>query len=155
MLYYSGMLYTSKKKNFQHHVHPTLQRRIKVFLVISTIMFAIVLSDVVTGTLGPLLAVLALVGGGAVGWFTSRIFHLSWSHDGQHVVGQIDKIGWLVLAAYIIFEIARVMFFDSVLHVGVTGTAITFAFVSAALCSRVLGLRGRIMRILEEENIFG
>ena len=118
------------------------------------LMLLIVLYDVITGSLGLEVAVLSLFAGALVGWFTSRIFHLSWDRDGKHVVGRIDGIGWTVLALYIVFEVARNALFTNVIHTGYDPTAITFAFISAALLSRVLGLRGRIVRILEEERIF-
>lgn len=149
------MLYTHQNKNFQQHVHPTLQRRIRIFFVIGAISLAIVGWDIVQGTLGIPYALVSVLVGAVVGWLTSRIFHLSWEHDGQRVVGRIDKIGWFVLAAYIVFEIARSILFQDVIHTGSDATAITFAFVSSALISRMFGLRGRIVRILKEEKIFG
>ncbi len=145
------MLYTSNKNNFKQHVHPTLQRRIRMFMVMSAVMLAIVLFDIARGTLAIEWALLSLVIGALVGFISSRIFHLSWNQDGNRVVGRIDKIGWFVLAAYIIFEIARSFLFQEWLPE--SATAITFAFVASALVSRVFGLRGRIIRILTEENI--
>jgi hypothetical protein len=145
------MLYDSHKKNFKHHVHPSLQRRIKIFMVIAAIMLAVVAYDVIGQTLRIELALLSLAIGAVVGFASTRIFHLSWSRDGSHVVGRIDRIGWMVLAAYIIFEIARATFFQWWLPA--SATAITFAFVASALISRVVGLRGRIIRILKEEKI--
>jgi multisubunit Na+/H+ antiporter MnhE subunit len=149
------MLYTHRSKNFRHHVHPTLQRRIRIFFVIGALSLVFVARDIWSGTLSWQWALVGLVLGTCVGWFTSRIFHLSWAHDGQQVVGRIDRIGWMVLAAYIIFEIIRATLFTTVIHTGSDPTAITFAFVSAALISRMFGLRGRILRILTDEKVFG
>jgi len=147
------MFYTSKHKNFKQHVHPSLQRRIRIFFGMGGVMLAIVLFDIYKATLSPEWALLSVVIGTVVGFITSRILHLSWSHDGSHVVSRIDKVGWVVLALYIVFEIARSYFFQTWLPA--SATAITFAFISAALIARVFGLRGRILRILEEEKVFG
>ena len=148
------MLYTSRKRSFKHHVHPSLQRRIRLFLIFSGVGALVVLYDIYTGTLGVGIALLALTIGCVVGFITSRIFHLSWDRDANLVIGQIDAIGWAVLAAYIVFEIVRSMLFTTVIHTGYDPNAITFAFVAAALASRVLGLRGRILNVLRSERIF-
>jgi len=146
------MFYTIKNKNFKQHVHPSLQRRIRIFFGMGGVMAAVVAYDVAQATLSIEWAFVAIIVGLFVGWFTSRILHLSWSHDGMQVVSRIDTIGWLVLAAYIIFEVVRASFFQW--WMPESATAITFAFISAALISRVFGLRGRILKILTEEKIF-
>ncbi len=149
------MLYTHQNKNFQQHVHPTLQKRIRIFLVIGGISLAVVAWDVVQGSITVPWALGSIVVGIFVGWCTSRIFHLSWEKDGQRVVGRIDTMGWIVLASYIAFEIVRSILFQDVIHTGSDATAITFAFVSSALLSRIFGLRGRIVKILKTEKILG
>jgi hypothetical protein len=149
------MLYTSGDQDFEHQVHPALKRRIRIFLIISAIMTAIVLYDIVDGKLSVALALASVIVGAAVGLFTSRIFHLSWEKDGSNVVGTIDTVGWVVLVLYIAFEVARSYFFASVIHLASSATAITFAFVASALAARVLGLRGRILTVLKEEKVFG
>ena len=149
------MIYSSDNKNFKHHVHTKLQKRIRIFLVLSTCMLLAVLWDVVTHVLTIPVAALSIIIGSVIGWFTSRIFHVSWDKDGETVVGKIDTIGWFVLGAYIVFEIARAVLFETVIHLGdATTTAITFAFVSSALLSRVFGLRGRILTVLRDEKVF-
>jgi len=145
------MLYTFRSKSFKEHVHPSLKRRIKIFMVIGAIMLAVMATDIVQGTLSIELALISIVLGGIVGFVTSRIFHLSWSHDGNRVVGRIDTVGWAVLALYIAFEIGRSFFFQE--WVPASATAVTFAFVASALITRVLGLRGRIIEILKKEQI--
>ena len=147
------MLYTFKNKNFKQHVHPSLKKRIKIFMVIGAVMLAIMIANIVQGNLSIELAAISIVLGGVVGFITSRIFSLSWSHDGQHVVGRIDRLGWIVLALYIGFEIVRSIFFQQ--WVPASATAVTFAFVASALITRVLGLRGRIVDVLKKENIVG
>lgn len=119
-------------------------------------MFFVVTYDVINGIITLPVALIAVTVGGFVGWFTSRIFLLTWNHDGERVVGRIDTIGWFILALYILFEIARAILFETVVHIGTSSaTVITFAVVSSALISRAMGLRGRILEILQEERIFG
>jgi cytochrome c oxidase subunit IV len=147
-------LYSSHGKDFQKHVHKNLQRRLRLFFIISAIMFLLALFDVYNGTLTIGIALISIVIGSVVGFISSRIFHLSWEKDGEVVVGRIDTVGWIVLVAYILFEIARTTFFSDVLHLAASATAITYVFVASALISRVLGLRGRMLRILKEEKVF-
>lgn len=147
------MLYTAQDKDFSQHVHPNLRRRIRIFLTMGGVMLAIVLWDIFQGTMSISLAAIGILLGSAVGVLSSRIFHLSWDHDGQHVVGKIDWIGGVVLVLYIALEIGRSLLFQDVIHTGFTATAITFTFVASALIARVFGLRGRILNVLKEEGV--
>ncbi len=146
------MLYTHQNKPFKQHVHNTLKRRIKTFMVLAAIMLAIVIVDIAMGSLNIGWALFSIAIGAVIGFVSTRIFHLSWNKDGEQVVARVDKIGWIVLVAYIVFEIVRSSLFMKWLPD--SATAITFAFVASALISRVFGLRGRIIRILQKEGIF-
>jgi hypothetical protein len=148
------VLYTDEGQGFGQHVHPRLKRRIKMLMVIGGLMLVVVIYDMMTGTLGVVIGIASIIVGSVIGFFSSRIWHLSWDRNGDKVVGRIDTIGWIVLAAYVIFEIARSLFFQDVVHLG-EPTALTFAFVSAALIARIFGLRGRILKVLKDEKILG
>lgn len=142
-----------ERETFREHVHPNLRRRMRIFLVIGFAMSLLVLWDIVNKTVSIHIALIAVLAGLLLGWFTSRIFHLSWDDDMEKVVGRIDFLGGIVLAAYILFEGSRVFLFEK-FHIAVTsGTAVTFALVSSALISRVLTLRRRVLDVLKEENV--
>jgi len=147
-------LYKAHGKDFQKHVHKNLQRRLRLFFILSAVMFLLALLDIYNGTLSIGIAVISIAIGAVVGVLSSRIFHLSWEKDGEVVVGRIDAIGWAVLVLYIAFEIARTTFFSSVLHLAASATAITYVFVASALISRAFGLRGRMLKILRDEDVF-
>lgn len=144
----------TKTESFLAHTHPTLQRRVRLFILAGTIMLLVVLWDIMHHTMSVPLALAGIVVGALAGFASSRIYHLTWDHDGQRVVGRIDLVGWIVLILYIAFEVIRALLFESVIHTGFTATAITFTFVSSALISRVFGIRGRILRILKDEAVF-
>ncbi|MDB5189966.1 MAG: hypothetical protein JWN49_292 [Parcubacteria group bacterium] len=148
------MLYTTDGADFSQNVHPNLRRRIRMFLIIGAVMLAILATNIVRGQVGLVVSLISLVIGAIVGFISSRIFHLSWDKDAEVVVGSIDTIGFVVLGLYILFEVARTYVFTSLIHVGGSSTAITFAFVSSALIFRVFGLRGSIIRVLKQERIF-
>ncbi|MEO6536898.1 MAG: hypothetical protein ABIT47_04355 [Candidatus Paceibacterota bacterium] len=148
------MLYTTNGENFSENVHPNLRRRIRIFLIIGALMLVILAANIVRGHIGLAVTCISLIIGALVGFISSRIFHLSWDKDAEVVVGSIDTIGFVVLALYIIFEVARSYVVTSVIHLSGSSTAITFAFISSALIFRVLGLRGSIIRVLNQEHIF-
>jgi len=147
------MLYSTDNTSFKHQVHPTLQKRLRIFLILGAIMILLIVSDVVRGLLPLWIAAVSLVIGSIIGFISSRIFHLSWDTDGERVVSRIDTIGWIVLAAYVLFEIARSLLVQHWLPA--EASAITFAFIGPALITRVLGLRGRIIKIIREERVLG
>ncbi|CAN5754268.1 hypothetical protein BH11PAT2_BH11PAT2_01980 [soil metagenome] len=148
------MLYTKDGEDFSNSVHPNLRRRIRMFLIIGAIMLVILALNVVRGQVGVLVSIISLVIGAIVGFISSRIFHLSWDTNAEVVVGSIDRVGFVVLGFYILFELARTYVLSSVVHVSGSSTAITFAFIASALIFRVFGLRGSIIRVLKEERIF-
>jgi hypothetical protein len=151
------MLYTAHQKNFKEHIHPSLQKRLRIFLIIAAVMLVITIVDVVQDHINILWILLAILLGAILGIFTSRIFHIAWNHDGQNVVGKIDKVGVGVLIAYIVIEIARSLLLDQFFPPSVNATAmvIGFAFISSALLSRVIGMRGRMIQVLREQKVFG
>ncbi|HVW67247.1 MAG TPA: hypothetical protein VHA78_06010 [Candidatus Peribacteraceae bacterium] len=154
------MLYTSRNKNFKHHVSPQLQRRMRIFLIIAFCMLVIAVTHVAQDNLNPYVVLGSVIGGAVVGVVTTRIFHLSWDHDGQKVVGRIDKIGLAVLVLYVLFEIARSMLFEKLMPAEASSalsqaSIAGFIFIAAALISRVVALRGRMINILREQKIFG
>lgn len=147
------MLYTNRNKSFKHHVHPVLQNRIRLFLLMEGIMLTIVLWNILEGYISIPLALIGAAIGAVVGFFSSRMFHLSWSKNGKQIVGQIDRTGWIILVIYTLYGSIRLFLFESVIHTEYPILAITLVFVSSELIFRVLGLRGKILRILKEERV--
>lgn len=132
----------------------------RIFLIIAFCMLVIAETHVMQDHINPFIVLGSVVVGAAVGIVTTRIFHLSWDHDGQKVVGRIDKIGLAVLVLYVIFEIARSMLFEKLMPASTSAslsaaTIVGFIFIAAALISRVLALRGRMIKILREQKVFG
>lgn len=149
------MLYRFGSKSFRHHVHPALQRNIRIFIVMSACMMLIACVDLVDGDLDPVMAIAGVAVGTLIGFASSRIFHLSWNHDGRQVVSRIDTIGGAILALYVLFEITRASIFQIVFDTGAgASVSVTFIFVGAAMIARVLGMRGKIINILKKEEVF-
>ncbi len=149
------MLYTSGGEKFEHHIHTTLRRRIRTFLILALVMLLIVFLDITRGQLSMAWAAAGVAIGGVVGVLTSRIFHISWDRDAKRVIGRVDTLGFVFIGLYAAFEIGRTVLFETLIHTSFPASAIAFAFVSGALIGRVLGMRGRILRVLKEEKVFG
>ena len=147
------MLYTTDNTSFKHQVHPSLQRRIRIFLILGLVMLVLIALNVIHGTLSIQSALASVIAGSLVGFVSSRIFNLSWDADGEQVVGRIDTVGWIVLAAYVLFEVARSFIVERWLPS--EAAAIGFAFIGPALITRVLSLRGRIIRVIKDEKVLG
>jgi hypothetical protein len=81
------------------------------------------------------------------------MFHISWNHDAKKVVSRFDVYGVIILVLYIFFEIFRekiVGYFTHDIQVGTVG----FALLAGIMFGRVLGTRGKIMKILKEQHVF-
>jgi hypothetical protein len=79
---------------------------------------------------------------------------MSWNKNANRVVSQLDTLGIGILILYFLFEILRgtmVRFFTHDVQVATTG----FALLAGIMYGRLLGTRGRIIQILEEQEIFG
>ncbi len=74
--------------------------------------------------------------------------------DAKKVVSRLDTFGIGILILYFLFEILRgniVGFFTHDVQVATTG----FAVLAGIMFGRVLGTRGKIIEVLEEQKVFG
>ena len=82
----------------------------------------------------------------------SRMFHISWNEDEQVVTSRIDKIGGVILGIYMIFSLSRHFLLESyVRHSWVT--IITFTTISGVMVGRFLGMRRKILSVIEEQDL--
>lgn len=96
--------------------------------------------------------VFGLLAGGVIGVITSRMFHTSWNKDTKKVVSRFDVFGIGILIIYVILELLRgriVGYFTHNTQVGTVG----FAVLAGVMFGRVVGTRGKIMKVLKEQEI--
>lgn len=141
-----------ERRVFQKHVHPKLRFRMRLFFVLGILMSFIVLRDIIERVMSIHLALLSILVGILIGWFSSRVFRFDWDGGADKVVGKVDIVGVLVLIAYTLFEITQRIIFTKFIHVPLTA-AMTFAFISFLFIGRGLGMRRRILDLLEEERV--
>ena len=96
-------------------------------------------------------ALLGVVAGTGVGIIFSRMYRTSWDKNAKKVISQLDTFGFGILLLYIVFEVLRddiVKFFTDDRQVATTG----FAVLAGVILGQVIGLRGRIIEILQEQK---
>lgn len=142
-----------KQKPLHHHIDKKLKFRLRLYLVISFILFCLVGFDVYTQQLPWIFAILGMAIGGIIGIFASRMFHLSWDKDARKVVSRLDTVGIIVLIVYILFSFARrevISYFLPTPEIW----PFSFATIAGVMIGRVIGMGRKIQMIIEEE-VFG
>lgn len=147
------MLKLSRPRSTQKHVDKKLRNRLRLYLVISIALLAVVLYDIVVGIVPLLLAFIGMAIGGVVGILASRMYHLSWDHDGKKVVSRMDVFGIVILVLYIASALVRRQVIGYFVHGPAIG-GVSFALVTGIMFGRVFGMRGRIIKVLKEQDVF-
>jgi hypothetical protein len=86
---------------------PKLRWQLRLFYLIALVMLAITGYRVVRGEITPLLALLFLALGIGIGALVSRTSRLDWDAATGTIVSQIDLLGGVILALYLLFALAK------------------------------------------------
>ncbi len=86
---------------------PKLRRRLRIFYLIALVLLAITLYRVARGEVAAGSALLALMIGVALGAVVSRVYRLGWDEETRTIVGEIDIVGGIILALYIVFALTK------------------------------------------------
>jgi hypothetical protein len=86
---------------------PRLRWQLRLFYLLALVMLAITVYRLVRGEIAPGLALLVLAFGIGVGALVSRTFRLDWDEATGTIVGQIDFLGGVILALYLIFALTK------------------------------------------------
>jgi len=135
-----------------HHVDKKLKFRLRLYFIIAVIMFLVVLYDVFTNILSLEFAVVGVIAGIVVGVLSARMYQLSWDKDAEKIVSRLDLAGTVYLVLYIVFAIFRTKIIELFVHGPVIG-AISFSIITGVIIGRVIGTRGAILKVLEEQGI--
>lgn len=130
-----------------------LRLQVRVFLGIFVVMLALVITRIVRDDLDPLWMLVGFAVGLVIGVALARIKRLSWSPSKRAVVGTIDVVGGVILAAYLIFLVFRNRIIGSEVSDAGTVEAIGLAMTGGAMLGRVcITLRG-IRNVLNAAGI--
>jgi hypothetical protein len=91
----------------RQHVDHRLRVRLRVFLIVWLILASIIAVNVLRQNLNMGLAFAGFLTGFLTGLFLSRMYRLDWSEETTKVVSQLDLIGRIILAAYVLFMVGR------------------------------------------------
>jgi hypothetical protein len=137
-----------------HHLDKKLRFRLRLYFAIAVLLLLFFIYELIRGDLNIVNGLLGLLMGTGFGIITTRMFHISWDSDAKRVVGRLDIFGIGILIIYAIVEIFRNQIVSYFTH-GTEVTAVSFAVLAGIMFGRVLGMRGKIIKILKEEKIFG
>ena len=141
-----------KKPSFTQHLDKKLSRRLKMYLILSFVMFGIFIYEVIITHYTLWYGLLFFVGSSILGFFVARMFHISWDEDNEIVTSRMDKIWGIILVGYMIFSFSRHYLLTE--YVPKTFILpITFAIVSGVMIGRYIGMRNKVHRVLKGQDI--
>lgn len=147
------MLLNSRSgKNAKQHVERKLILRLRLFLVVFLLLVGIIAYEVHRAYLPAAACIGAMMMGVLVGALFVRRKRIYWEEETARVIARMDRIGIVLLIAYIIFAILRHWLLHSWLR-GNELTAFTLSLAAGAMFGRLLSIRSQIRQILKEKNI--
>jgi hypothetical protein len=144
---------SSSLRRHIHHVDKKLQRRLRLYFLIAAILILIFIFNILRGALQWDFGIIGLLVGVSIGVITSRMYHISWDKDAKRVISRLDLFGIIILILYVALEIFREKIVGYITHDFEVGT-IGFAVLAGIMFGRVLGTRGKILKILKEQKVF-
>lgn len=140
------------KKKIKKHIDKKILLRARIFALVFLVMSVLLARDVIIDVISLPAALLALGFGLIVGIIASRMFHLSWSRDGNKVIASLDTLGIIILLLYILFAFVRDDILNYIVHGKLVG-AMSMALVTGSFLGQLIGMRNGIKGILKEEGI--
>lgn len=152
MILASYLLLSMVKRPPKKHIDNRLQRRLKLYGIISFILLCVVGFDILTSTMNILQAVLGVALGVGVGVVSARMFHISWDQNAGKTVARLDLFGGIILMCYIVFAFFRNQLLGEFVHGAALG-GVSMAVVTGIMVGRILGMRGKILKVLKEQQL--
>ncbi len=143
---------TRKDKPKREHVEDRLIRRLRIYLIVSLVIFAAIIIEVLEGRFGLALALTGVLIGLVVGIIVSRTRHLSWDEETNAVIGRIDWIGAILLVCYVVFVFTK-SYFAGLYVQGAALFAVILGIIAGTMLGRVLATRHGINKLLETLGI--
>ncbi len=135
------------KEDARQHLDPKLRRSLRLFLVISALLLAVVIYETIHDHANVGYVALGLIAGIALGTVLSRMYKISWDHDAQRATYRIDIVGGIVLGLYVVFSLFRGNLVGF-LAPGQSAAAMSMALLAGAMYGRVLGSGRTIVKVV-------
>jgi len=141
-------------RSVRQHLDHRLRVRLRVFLIVWLLLIGIVGIEVVRQNFDIGLFFVASISGLLVGIFLSRIYRLDWSEETTKVVSQLDLIGRIILAAYVLFLVGRNWVFGYWVQASDL-MGFTLCFTAGTMIGRVGATRRDIRLVLYAVGVIG
>lgn len=141
-----------EKKRIQaehRHVHAGLRLWLAIYTIVSLGMLTLVMFHILNDEISPLYPGTALIVGALLGLILARISKIFWHYGERRIVFHFDKLGVIILAAYVIFE----LFYDVIVGFFIHDHSLfttSLALLTGTFIGRVLGIQNKIRRLLRE-----
>lgn len=142
----------SDRSSAAEFVDDRLIKRLRIYLIIMVIMLIVVFFEVAMGIFSISWALGSILIGFGVGVLISRIYHLSWDDETSHVIGQMDKIGAVILLFYLVFIFTRTYYLGHWVQ-GAPLLALIFSITAGTMLGRVMSTERGIKKIIKAANI--
>ncbi len=134
------------------HLHKRLRRQLFLYGLLAFAFCCFATYHTVAEDIPIIFALSGFLIGGIAGIIFSRMLHISWDKDAGKVIGRFDAVGFALLTAYIIFEVYR----TRLVALFVNGPAVlvtSLALLAGIMVGRVIGIRGKVREVLQEQSI--
>jgi hypothetical protein len=118
-----------------------------LFFVIIVVLGLLVVYDILTQSIGVLLALGGILVGIIAGLIAGRMFDIKWHETDDKIVSRMDKVGALVLIAYLLFAFFR----NSIFSLWVSGNELGvfgFCVVMGVMIGRLHSTKMKIRKLL-------
>jgi len=138
----------SKRQKIDKH----LISRLRIYLIVMLVMFAVIVVEVLRGVFSIQWALIGIIIGLVVGVIVARMYNLSWDEEDNVVIGEIDRIGIVILVCYLIFMFTRIHFLGYEVQ-GANLFAVILGITTGTMLGRVLRTERGIEKILKVVQI--
>lgn len=126
-----------------------LRWQLRLFSLLALVMLAITGYRIGHGEIAVALALLTLALGIGVGALISRIYRLDWDMVTSTIVGRVDLLGGLILAAYLIFAVAKGRLIGHWITDAHQASILGLDLTAGIMIGRVIATRGGIRALLD------
>lgn len=133
------------------HVNKKLIFKLRRLAIVFLIISVIIIYDVLSGVIHPLLALAGILAGYGIGWLLARFSNIHWHEQTGKVISKWNRITIVILILYLTFTFSKTWIFGHWLH-GSMLTAFSFSLASGIMTGRIISIRKQIRGILRERG---
>jgi hypothetical protein len=126
--------------------------RLRRFALVLIILAGVICYDIFISVIDPLLVLLGLIPGFAIGTFTGRYANVHWHEETRKVIAKLDRAGIIVLILSIGFSLSRRWIFGHWIH-GAALPAFSASVAAGVLTGRLLAIRKQVKEILRDKGL--